>query len=324
MKKLSITLAAVVVITGLLLYAALSGFLGIPKVSEGISLGLDLVGGSEITYEAVIPEGTSADDISQGMETAQTMLRQRLNNLGYTEANVYLSGDNRIVVEIPNVDDPEEAVQMLGTTALIQFRDYEGNVILEGDDVTDATASYGQISESSVAQYYVTLQLSAEGAAKFKEATAEIASYSGNNNYVAIYMDDAEISTPTVGSEYAGTGIDTDAPIITLGTENTKEYAKYLADIIAAGHMPFELQESKTQSVGASLGEKSLESSIIAGLIGIILVMIYMALVYRVPGLVADLALLLYIALFLVIMSIFHTNLSLPGIAGIILTVGMA
>lgn len=324
MKKLSITLAAVIVLTGLLLYAALSGFLGIPKVSEGISLGLDLVGGSEITYEAVIPEGTSADDVSQGMETAQTMLRQRLNNLGYTEANVYLSGDNRIVVEIPNVDDPEEAVQMLGTTALIQFRDYEGNVILEGDDVTGATASYGQLDETSVSQYYVTLQLSEEGAAKFKEATAEIAGYSDDNNYVAIYMDDAEISSPTVGSEYAGTGIDTDSPIITLGNENTKEYAKYLADIIAAGHMPFELQESKTQSVGASLGEKSLESSIIAGIIGIIMVMLYMAIVYRVPGWVANLALLLYIALFLVIMSLFHTNLSLPGIAGIILTVGMA
>ena len=324
MKKLSITLAAVVIITGLLLYAALSGFLGIPKVSEGISLGLDLVGGSEITYEAVIPEGTSADDISQGMETAQTMLRQRLNNLGYTEANVYLSGENRIVVEIPNVDDPEEAVQMLGTTALIQFRDYEGNVILEGDDVTNAVASYGQISETSVAQYYVTLQLSAEGAAKFKEATAEIASYGNDNNYVAIYMDDGEISTPMVGSEYAGTGIDTDSPIITLGKDDSKEYAQYLADIIAAGHMPFELQESKTQSVGASLGEKSLESSIIAGLIGILLVMIYMAVVYRVPGLVADLALVLYISLFLVVMSVFHTNLSLPGIAGIILTVGMA
>lgn len=324
MKKAIITITVVFAITGLFIYTALCGFLGIPKLAEGISLGLDLVGGSEIVYQAVIPEGTSADEISSGMETAQTMLRQRLNNLGYTEANVYLSGSDSVVVEIPNVDDPEEAVQMLGTTALIQFRDYEGNIILEGKDVTDAYAAYGQISEKSVSQFYVSLQLSDEGAAKFKEATAKIASYKDDNNYVAIYMDDAEISTPNVGAEYAGIGIDTNAPIITLGVDNTREYAQYLADIIAAGHLPFELKDTKLQSVGASLGEKSLETSVFAGLIGIALVMIFMAIVYRVPGLVADLALLLYIGLFLMVLTLFHVNLSLPGIAGIILTIGMA
>ncbi|NLW65244.1 MAG: protein translocase subunit SecD [Clostridiales bacterium] len=324
MKKVIITLTAVVIITALFFYAALCGFLGIPKVSEGVSLGLDLVGGSEIVYEAVIPEGTSSDEVASGMETAQTMLRQRLNNLGYTEANVYLSGSDRVVVEIPNVDDPEEAVQMLGTTALIQFRDHEGNIILEGKDVTGATAAYGQISETSVPEYYVSLQLSEEGSKKFKEATAKIAGYGGNNNYVAIYMDDAEISTPYVDPQYKGVGIDTSTPIISLGRDDSREYAQYLADIIAAGHLPFELKDTKLQSVGASLGERSLETSIFAGIIGVILVMLYMVIIYRVPGLVADLALLLYIGLFLVVLTIFHVNLSLPGIAGIILTIGMA
>lgn len=324
MKKATITLIAVIAITGLLLYTALCGFLGIPKISEGISLGLDLVGGSEIVYEAVVPEGTSADEVSTGMERAQTMLRQRLNNLGYTEANVYLSGSNRVVVEIPNVDDPEEAVQMLGTTALIEFRDYEGNIILEGEDVTDATAAYGQISETSVPQYYVSLELSENGTAKFKEATAKIAGYKGNNNFVSIYMDDTEISSPIVDPQYIGIGIDTSTPIISLGNDNSREYAQYLADIIASGHLPFELTETKLQSVGASLGEMSLETSVLAGIIGVILVMIFMAIVYKVPGIVADLALLLYIGLFLVVMTVFHINLSLPGIAGIILTIGMA
>lgn len=324
MKKTVITISIVLLLAVVLLYSAISGFLGIPKVADGIKLGLDLVGGSEIVYQAVIPEGTKEDDVSDGMETAKTMLRQRLNDLGFTEANVYLSGSDKVVVEIPNVSDPEEAVQMLGTTALVEFRDYQGNVILQGDDVTGANASYGQISETAASQFYVSLQLSEAGAQKFKEATAEIASYPEESRYVAIYMDETEISTPFVGSEYAGIGIDTDTPIITLGNDSTKEYAQYLASIIDSGHLPFVLEDTKLQSVGATLGEKSLESSIFAGLIGIFLVMLYMALVYRVPGLVADLALSLYMGLFLVVLSVFHVNLSLPGIAGIILTVGMA
>lgn len=329
MKRTVITITVIVLLIALLAFISIYGLnIGntrIPNISEGISLGLDLVGGSEIIYEAVVPEGMSADELASGMDTAQTMLRQRLNNLGYTEANVYLSGTDRVVVEIPNVSDPEEAVQMLGTTALIQFVDCDGNIILEGEDVTGADAMYGQLSESDLtSSYYVSLHLSADAQKKFKEATSTIAGYPEGKNYVAIMMDGETISTPLVGAEYAGTGIDTDSPIITLGDSNDAEYAQYLAGIIDSGHMPFALKETSLQSVGATLGEKSLESSIFAGIIGVVLVMIFMIVVYKVPGLVANLALLLYIALFLVIMSVTHINLSLPGIAGIILTVGMA
>ncbi|MEG0875523.1 MAG: protein translocase subunit SecD [Oscillospiraceae bacterium] len=328
MKRTIITLTIVVLLTALLLFTALNGLsigsFEVPSMSEGISLGLDLVGGSEIVYEAEIPEGVSADKIAEGMETAQTMLRQRLNNLGYTEANVYLSGSNSVVVEIPNVSNPEEAVQMLGTTALVQFKDFENKTILEGDDIASAKAVYGPIDDTGVSQYYVSLKLSPAGFEKFKTATAAVAGYPEGSNYLAISMDGEEISRPFVGKEYAGVGIDTDSPMITLGKETTSENAKYLADIISSGHMPFALKESKLQAVGASLGEKSLETSIFAGLLGVALVMIFMVAVYRVPGIIADIALVLYIAMFMVIMSITHLNLSLPGIAGIILTVGMA
>lgn len=328
MKRTVITLVIVFVLIALLLFTAFNGLtigsLEIPSVSEGISLGLDLVGGSEITYEAVVPDGTSEEALTEGMKTAQTMLRQRLDNLGYSEANVVLSGNNRVVVEIPNVSDPEEAVQMLGTTALIQFCDYQDNVILEGDDIASATAAYGQVDDSGTNQYYVSLKLSDAGFTKFKEATSEIAGYAEGNNYLAIKMDGEVISSPTVGSEYAGVGLDTDSPIITLGNSTTVDYAQYLAGIISSGHLPFELVDTKMQSVGAQLGDKSLETSIYAGLIGVVLVMLYMLFVYRIPGLVADIALLLYMALFMVVISIAKLNLSLPGIAGIILTVGMA
>lgn len=328
MKKTLITIIAIILVIGIISFIGFFGFemgiLSIKPVDEGITLGLDLVGGSEIVYQAEIPDGMSASDISDGMETAQTMLRQRLNSLGYTEANVYLSGSDSIVVEIPNVDDPEEAVQMLGTTAVIEFRDYLGNVILEGSDIESASASYGQLSDSGASQYFVSLKLTESGYEKFVQATAEIAGYSDNNNYLAIMMDDEQISAPYIGSEYKDVGLDTDSPIITLGSNSNIDYAKYLAEIISAGQLPFALRESKVQSVGASLGEKSLESSLIAGAIGIVLVMIFMAVIYKVPGLVADLALVLYIALFLVVMSAAKVNLSLPGIAGIILTIGMA
>lgn len=329
MKRTVITITVLVLLIALFSFVAAYGLdIGstrIPNISEGISLGLDLVGGSEIVYQAQAPEGMSAAELSSGMETAQTMLRQRLNNLGYTEASVYLSGSDSVVVEIPNVSDPEEAVQMLGATALIQFVDCDGNIILEGEDVTGADAMYGEVSENALgSSYYVSLHLSADGARKFKEATAAIASYPSEKNYVAIMMDGESISTPFVDAQYAGVGIDTDSPIITLGSSNDAEYAQYLAGIIDSGHMPFALKESSLQSISATLGEKSLESSIFAGLIGIVLVMIFMLIVYRIPGLIADLALLLYISLFLVIMSITHINLSLPGIAGIILTIGMA
>jgi len=328
MKKSVLTIGAVFILIALFLFSAFFGLsigaFEVLPLEDGITLGLDLVGGSEITYEAVVPEGMTAEELATGMDTAQTMLRQRLNTLGYTEANVYLYGSNRIVLEIPNVEDPEEAVQMLGTTAVIEFRDCDGNVILDGKQIESATAAYGPVSDTGVNEYFVQLKLTEEGRQLFKEGTKAAASQNNEaNRYVAIMMDNEVISMPSVSIDYAATGIDTDTPIIQLGGSDA-EYAQYLASIISAGRLPFELHESKLQAVGASLGEKSLETAIIAGVIGILLVMVYMVIVYRLPGVVADIALLLYMAMFLFIMTATGINLTLPGIAGIILTIGMA
>lgn len=329
MKKSILTIGAIFVLIALFLFSSFFGLsiggLEVPPLEEGITLGLDLVGGSEITYEAVVPNGMTDAELAEGMETAQTMLRQRLNTLGYTEANVYLYGSNRIVLEIPNVEDPEEAVQMLGTTAVIEFRDCEGNVILDGKQIESASAAYGPIDDTGVSQYFVQLNLSESGVEKFREGTKNAASQTDEaDRYVAIVMDEDIISAPMVDSKYASTGIDTATPTISLGSDANAEYAQYLASIISAGRLPFELRESKLQAVGASLGERSLETAIIAGVIGVLLVMIFMVVVYRLPGLVADLALLLYIAMFIFVSTAIGINLTLPGIAGIILTIGMA
>ena len=324
MKKSIIAIVVVIALTALLVMTALIGLdigiVSLPNVQDGIVLGLDLVGGSEITYDAVVPE--DATDVDAGMNVAVTMLRQRCDNLGYTEANVYRSGERQVVVEIPNVDNPEEAVQQLGTTAVVEFVDADGKVWLGGSDIASAKCVYGHVDETGASAYYIQLAFTDEGKEKFVEATKAIASRA-SDNYMSITMDGETISSPNVDKKFASTGINSDTAMILMGNASVDE-VQYLANIISSGALPFALENSKLQTVGASLGEKSLETSLFAGLIGMILVMLFMIAVYRLPGLVSALTLVFYTALFAVVLAVSHANLTLPGIAGMILTIGMA
>ncbi len=324
MKKSIIAIVVVIALTALLVMTALIGLdigiVSLPSVQDGIVLGLDLVGGSEITYDAVVPE--DATDVDAGMNVAVTMLRQRCDNLGYTEANVYRSGERQVVVEIPNVDNPEEAVQQLGTTAVVEFVDADGKVWLGGSDIASAKCVYGQVDETGTSAYYIQLAFTDEGKEKFVEATKAIASRA-SDNYMSITMDGKTISSPNVDKKFASTGINSDTAMILMGNASVDE-VQYLANIISSGALPFALENSKLQTVGATLGEKSLETSLFAGLIGMILVMLFMIAVYRLPGLVSALTLVFYTALFAVVLAVSHANLTLPGIAGMILTIGMA
>lgn len=334
MKKSVLTFVIVVTLIALLsvtsVYGLDLGFVEIPSLEDGVTLGLDLVGGSEITYEAVIPEGTGDADISEGMGAAVTMLRQRLDSLGYSEATVLKQGENRIVVDIPAVNNPEEAAAQIGTTAVVEFRSYDYSeadgtgMVVTGNAIKSAKATYDAIDESGVAQWHVVLQFTPEGQKQFAEITRYAANQASGNNVVGIYLDDVAISEPQVGAEFAANGINDDSAIITLGSTTDSEYATYLADIISAGQLPFTLENVQMESVGASLGEKSLSSALVAGGIGIVLVILFMIVFYRLPGLIAGISLILYTVLFMVVIAVARLNLSLPGIAGIILTVGMA
>ena len=322
MKKGIIQFLIVILVVGALVYAALCGVGGVIKpVREGVVLGLDLVGGSEITYEAVVPEKLSASELQSGMEVARTMLQQRLDFLGYTEASAYISGERRLVVEFPSVNDPEAAVQKLGATAVVNFVDADGKVWLSGSEIDRASYENSPIDDSGVMRPHVVLELTEEGRQKLHEATAAIVSRtSDGTNYLAIQLDGEEISKP-----YVNTVLSSSSVVIEIGSaEDPVSEAKYLADIISAGRLPFELTTAKQQTIGASLGEKSLSTSLKAGLIGLILVMLFMIVFYRLMGFYSCIALVCYTALFGVAISVFHVNLSLPGIAGIILTVGMA
>ena len=301
------------------------GIAKIPNVKDGVVLGLDLVGGAEITYEADL-EGAdvSAEELSEGMKAAQTMLRERLTTFGYTEADVYLSGDDRVVVAIPNIDDPEEAVQMLGSTAKVTFVDADGNVILTGDDLTGASMAYGDVDNTGFSVYYVNVDLSTEGQKKFTEATKQVASRTDGSNYISIMMDDEVISAPYVDAKYASTGINSEHVSITLGSNATQESASRLAGLIASGQLPFSLQNIQMESVSATLGLQSLNTSIQAAIIGLILIILFMVFYYRVLGVASAISLIFFAVVFVDIISWSHLNLTLSGIAGIILTLGMA
>lgn len=332
MKKSIIWFVAILVIIALLSVTAVSGlnlgFTEIPSAAEGITLGLDLKGGAVITFEAQVEDGTVP--AMSDMEIAQTVLRRRLDAANYTEGTVQIMGNNRLRVEIPSVTDPEEAVLLLGKTAILEFRDADGNVILTGADIESASSQFSAIEESGQAQHHVVLAFAKEARAKFKEATKKAAGRaSDEKNYIDIYLDNELVSRPFVSAEYATTGIDSESAVISMGgTESFSatggEEAKSLANIINSGRLPFALKDVELRSVGPTLGEKSLETSLFAGMIGLLLVMIFMIAVYRLPGIVASLSLILYAALMTIIMAVLKVNLSLPGIAGIILSIGMA
>jgi len=297
------------------------GSLNLPSVLEddAISKGLDLVGGSSITYIAEPDETVENFDMATALGTVDSMLRQRLDTLGYTEATIARVGTDKIRVEIPGISDPEEAVRKLGSTAKLEFKDSNGKVILEGKDVKEAVASYGQTSGNSMgSEYYVSLSFNSEGREKFAEATAEMATLASSGaNYIDIELDGDNISHASVRER-----IDSDNCIITGDFD--KDESMYLAELISAGQLPVVLREIELRYVGPTLGSEALSTSLFAGAIGILLVMLYMILFYRLPGFISAISLVAYTAIFGVLIVAMKVNLSLPGIAGIILTIGMA
>lgn len=284
---------------------------------DGIRRGLDLVGGSSIVYRAEAEEGYDSSNFNDDMNVVIAMLRDRVDNLGYTEATVAMYGDDMVRVEIPSINDPEEAVQQIGSTAELKFIDSNGTVVIEGKDVVDAQAVLGDPTGAGISQWYVSLEFNETAREQFAASTEAMSKLTGGMNYISIELDGNPISTPSVSEK-----IDSNSCVITGNF--TAEEANNLASLIAAGKLPFKLVEQELRAVGPSLGDKALENSLIAGAIGILLVMLFMIIVYRIPGLVSTIALIAYTAIVALVLVWSKVNLSLPGIAGIILTIGMA
>ncbi len=324
-KAVSVSKFILLILCTVLLFAiALLGtpdflFLGSQGVFEegAIKLGLDLNGGSIITYEAV-PQESNGKITSDGMADVEEVMRRRLDNLGYTEALVYIVGDNCIRIEIPGISNPTEAVETIGSTAKLSFTDNDGKEFMTGDHVKNAYATFDEQANT----YVVALNFTSEGGAKFAEATdriSKLASSSANN--ICITLDGNTISKASVKEKISGGSA-------VISGDFSLEEAKELAALINGGSLPYDLlcdgEHGSLSSVAASLGERSLETSLIAGGIGILLVIIYMIIVYRFPGLISALCLCAYTALMGILLIVTNANLTLPGIAGIILGIGMA
>ena len=299
---LAVILAAFV---GLAYYASI--ILSSTGIGEDMSipLGLDLSGGVSITYQ-VVDENPSAEDMSDTIYK----LQKRVDSYS-TEASVYQVGDDRITVEIPGVQDANEILEDLGNPGSLEFQMPDGSVFMTGDMVEDAqgataTDRYGN------KQYIVSLKLTDEGAKIFGEVTSENI---GKN--LPIVYDGETISYPQVQSAITGG----EAQITGM---SSFEEADNLATQIRIGSLSLQLSELESSVVGAQLGSQAIASSLKAGAIGLAIVMVFMIVMYAVPGIAASLALAIYTTLVIATLYLFDITLTLPGIAGIILGIGMA
>lgn len=274
--------------------------------AKNIKTGLDLAGGVSITYKAVGEETPSQEDIDDTVYK----LQQRVT--GYsTEAQVYQEGSDRINIEIPGVSDANAILEELGKPGSLEFQLSDGTVVLKGSQVTSAEPKIRQDSMKNN-EYVVELVLDEEGTKSFAEAT--------KNNIgkaIKIVYDGEVISAPTVNDAI------TDGTAIITGMKDQNE-ASRLASSIRIGSLSLELEELRSNVVGAQLGEEAIKTSLIAGIIGLIIVILFMIAAYRIPGVVSGIALLIYTTLMLVTLNAFDITLTLPGIAGIILGIGMA
>lgn len=289
---------------------------------KGIKQGLDLVGGSIIVFEP--DEKYKGNVKAEDMDIAENIIRTRLDAKGYGEATISRQGKTGIRVEIPNIDNPQEAVNMIGATAKLEFLDATGNVIMDGSKkyIKDANHQYGQTTEYGESQHYVQLVFTKEGQKKFKEATEAAVAAGGDMQVISIALDGQVQMSPHVNEV-----IDSESCVIT--GSYTQEEAVNVAELISSGQLPFSLAETEVRSVGPTLGSQALKTSLTAAAIGILLVMLFMILMYRLPGFVASISLVGYTALVTLIMAGFFVidvpvTLTLPGIAGVILSIGMA
>ena len=333
-------------IISLILTAALIVLLGFTTVvgfgkgqtgaAKNIKLGLDLEGGVSITYQ-VKGDTPSKEDMSDTIYKLQKRVEQYS-----TEATVYQEGDNRISIEIPGVTDANEILSELGQPGSLYFikeKDSDGNpnygldtsghytlakdieelkedgsIVLNGTDIKTAKAGAYQDQTTGANENVVELSMTKEGTKKFAEAT-KAAKEAGET--IAIYYDGELISVPSVNAEI------TDGQAVIEGTMKYEE-AEQLASTIRIGGLSVELEEIRSNVVGAQLGEEAISTSLMAGAIGLAIVFVFMCMVYLLPGLASSLALVIYTGLILVLLNAFDITLTLPGIAGIILGIGMA
>lgn len=297
---------AIVVLLGYYAFGIVKGTKN-KNTDAGVKLGLDLAGGVSITYQVKGDSKPSSEDMSDTIYK----LQKRVQNYS-TEAQVYQVGDDRITAEIPGVSNATEILEELGSPGSLNFMTEDEKVVMTGSDVTDAQAATTTNSSTGAKEYVVELKLSKNAAKTWAKVTKE-----NVGKKIMIVYDKEVLSEPTVENEITGgecqiTGM------------SSYEEAENLASQIRIGSLSLELQELQSEVVGAQLGTNAISTSIIAAAIGILCIMIFMIAVYWIPGLASSIALLIYTGIVLALLHLYDITLTLPGIAGIILSIGMA
>ena len=306
-KKSSVFIFIIIVI--LVIFFSVWGFLGFEifgykfmNFNESIKKGLDLQGGVSVLQE-IVDEEVTKDTLQRTRE----LLSLRVNKFGLSEPVVAIEGDNRIRIDLAGVFDSDDIVKTLTSTGELTFKDENGNVLLTGNDVKDATAVL-----TNEGKAIIQLKFTPEGTQKFAEATKN-----NLNKTIEISMDDQVLTKPVVNTEI------TEGEAVIEGSRSFEE-ANKVASIIQSGALPVTLKTISVSTVGPTLGAEAIPNTVKAGIIGFIFIFIIMFIRYRFPGVIATMSLFIYMLLFLFIFSLIQAVLTLPGIAGILLTLGMA
>lgn len=299
MKRLRILrLILVILVIGVAIFYAF-------PLEKNINLGLDLQGGSHIVLECIDSPNAPVDN--DAVNRVIEIITNRINPEGVKEPVIQRQGERRILVQLPGMDDPQEAEDLIGKTALLEFKDENGETLLTGAHLKNAKASFDRFGRPNV-----ILEFDEEGAKLFEQATLK-----NVGKVLAITLDGQEISAPVV-QEPIPSG---EASIV---GQFTVEEAQRLALLLRSGALPVEVKILENRSVGPTLGRDSINRSLKAGIVGLSLILLFMVIFYKLFGLVADLALLICLLLVMGGLAILNATLTLPGIAGIILTIGMA
>ncbi len=298
-KQEFIKLLAVVAATVGLFFAFVS------PLAHSIRQGLDLQGGTHVVLEAEdTPEAKVNDD---AMERVVRIMEKRVNELGLTEPIIQRQGARRVIVELPGIKDPDKAISVIGKTAMLEFQDEAGHTVLTGTDLKDAREQTDQQGQNLVG-----LEFSDEGGKKFFDLTSK-----NVGKRIAILLDGEVLTAPNVKEPIAG------GKAVITGSR-TLEEAHNLAILLRSGALPVKVNIIETRTVGPTLGQDSKDKSEFAFTIGIGAVLIFMLLFYRLSGFIADISLMAYVLLLLAALKFLDATLTLPGVAGIILSIGMA
>ena len=319
--KIMISVIVVLAISYLAVFGLKIGDKQIIKGAKNINTGLDISGGVSIVYQAKAETGTviSEEDLTK----AKTVITKRLEVKNIFDYLVRTDNtSSQISVDIPadindQSKDPLQAVEGLDKTAKIMFKDPDGNVLLEGDDIKDAKYSEDATDNTGLPTPHVVLEFSDEGTKKFGEATGKLV-----GKAMSIYLDETEIAAPIVNNK-----IESNTAIITMGQgtySEKKAQAEEYAMLISSGALPFSLDVISKEYIGPYIGQQALEISVKAGIIALILICIIMICIYRLPGVVSSISLVAYVSIILLVLSNTGISITLPGIAGLILSIGMA